>query len=490
MSDFVTSVRRALGIRSSSQVDLRGSQSMFGSIGNRAIPIPTSKDFIPNGFQGETIDLTGGDMPAHWLGLQGKMMQHWAYRYCAPLASVIDRLAAADANGRFEFINKDYTTRSSVNKNPKLLRIKRLFERPNPYQTSAEFQAQQLVIAKTHGYCPVLFICPVGFDKSYSKFMFNLDPIYVSPSANFEFDLFDDSKGGPIKEWTGNVLGSSFTIRGEDVLLIKDGFVEDNVGGVNLPVSRIAGLDYFISNICAAMEADNVLLKKKGPLGVFSHDPKPDMAGWIPLSNDQKDELQTDLKRYGLTLGQLQYIISKTPLKWNAMSFNLRDLMTKETTRQGIDGICDRFDYPAELMSGKNATYENRNSAEKFLYQNNVIPFSLRKADRYTIWFNIEDCLIHWDYDHLPVLQEDSVKAAQAEKFLSEALELDWKGGMITRNQWREAKGYDTVSGEDIYYPEWAADNGISLTSESQDTNKTKIKKKNGSAQKDTGTEE
>ena len=141
---------------------------------------------------------------------------------------------------------------------------------------------------------------------------------------------------------------------------------------MGLPLSKVAGLDFFISNICASMEADNVLLKKKGPLGAWSFDPKPDMAGTIPMTPDDKKEIQEDLKQYGLNWHQFQYVVSKIPLKWNAMSFNLRDLMTKETTRQGIDGICDRFGYPAELMSGKNATYENRSSAEKFLYQNNI----------------------------------------------------------------------------------------------------------------------
>ena len=226
---------------------------------------------------------------------------------------------------------------------------------------------------------------------------------------------------------------------------------------MGLPISKVAGLDYSVSNICAAMEADNVLLKKKGPLGVFSYDPKPDMAGTIPLNPDDKQELQDELARYGLTAGQLQYIISKKPLKWNAMSFNLRDLMTKETVRQGIDSICDRFGYPAELMSGKNATYENRNSAEKYLYQNNIIPFSIRRMSRYNTFFNLDEvgASLSLDYNHLPVLQEDIMKAGQARKAMSESLVLDWESGLITFNEYRKLSNLDEVAGMDIYYPDW-----------------------------------
>lgn len=171
------------------------------------------------------------------------------------------------------------------------------------------------------------------------------------------------------------------------------------------------------------------------------------------MTPTQKDEIQNDLKQYGLTMGQLQYIVAKTPLKWNAMSFNVQELMTKETVRQGIDGICDRLGYPAELMSGKNATYENRNSAEKYLYQNNIIPFSLRRMAKYCDFFSIEG--LQLNYDHLPVLQEDIVKASTAAYATTQALTLDWQNGMITYNEYRVALKRDPVAGMDIYYPEY-----------------------------------
>ena len=169
----------------------------------------------------------------------------------------------------------------------------------------------------------------------------------------------------------------------------------------------------------------------------------------------EQTELQTDLNRYGMTLGQLQYMVSKMPIKWNSMSFNVQELMTKETVRQGIDGICDRMGYPAELMSGKNATYENRSSAEKFLYQNNVIPFSCRRMARYNKFFGLDSYLISMNYSHLPVLQEDVMKESQSKRYLSQSLLINWNAGIITFNEYRIASGYEEVSGMDIYYPEY-----------------------------------
>lgn len=444
----------------SSQVDLAGSESMFGSIGQGG-NLPGNFDFLPSDANGGTIDLTGNsiNVNARWLGLDNKSMQFWAYNYCSPLSAVIDRLAEADANGIIEFRDEDGITlkKEKVNRNPKLLRIKRLLKKPNPWQTWEEYDSEQVVLCKIFGYCPVFAICPAGMDKSFSVALINLSPFYAQPQFNYEFDLF--KKDSPIKLWRITILGKSYEIPAEDVLLIKDGFINTTNNSNVLPISKIAGLDYFVSNICAAMEADNVLLKKKGPLGVFSHAAKPDIAGMVPMTPGAKDDLQDDLKRYGLTSGQLQYIVSKWPVKWEAMSFNLRDLMTKETIRSGIDGICDRFGYPAELMSGKNATYENRNSAEKFLYQNNIIPFSLRRMSRYNYFFGLEESMLYMDYNHLPVLQEDIMNAGQARRANSESIQIDWEGGRLSWNECRVLQDMDEVSGMDIYYPEWLEKN-------------------------------
>ena len=445
-------IQRATG------VDLSGANSIFGTIGSNKLAAMAGQGFFPIDGSGRTMSVgDGGNVQPTWIGLQSKTMQFWAYNYCSPLATVIDRLAEADTNGRIEFVNEKLETVDTVNKSPKAYRIKSLFNNPNPLQTYEELNSQQLVYCKMFGYCPVLCIAPAGFDKSYTKWMFNINPLFADPVVNYDYDIFATSgpNMNPIKEWRVRVQNRYFTIPAEDILLIKDGYIDAQSDIPGIPLSKIAGLDFFVSNICAALEADNVLLKKKGPLGVFSFDPKPDMAGWTPMKPEDKNDLQADLAKYGMTVGQLQYIISKVPIKWNSMSFNVQELMTKETVRQGIDGICDRFSYPAELMSGKNATYENRSSAEKYLYQNNIIPFSLRRMARYNQFFGLDTIQLYMDYDHIPVLQDDILKAGQSEKAKSEALTMDWQNGIITYNDYRKAKGYDTIPNMDLYYNEY-----------------------------------
>ncbi len=446
------------GLNLRTSIDFNSAQNLFGTLGRAGMIVPSPAGFIPTDDKGNIIDLNGDglDGEAKWLGLDNKFQQFRAYNFCAPLAAVIDRLAAADTNGRVEFVNEsDGTTVKNINKNPKLLRVKRLLKKPNPMQTWEEFNSEQIVLCKIFGYCPVFAVGPVGMDKSFTTALFNLNPFITTPVPSDDFDYYGNSN--PIKSWMITIFGKQYNIPSEDILLIKDGFVGGKTDNLGLPVSKIAGLDFFVSNICAAMEADNVLLKKKGPLGIFSGEGVKDLAGLTPMTPALQDELQKDLSRYGLTIGQLQHVISKWPVKWVPTSFNARDLMTKETLRSGIDGICDRFDYPAELMSGKNATYENRSSAEKYLYQTNVIPFSLRRMTRYDEFFELDGVNIILDYDHLPILQEDIMHAGQAFKALSEGVDIAWKAGLLTFNQVLMKLEQDTISGMDIYYPQWLA---------------------------------
>ena len=465
MKPTLASQNRQLVLRNSNDlpiVNLAGRNNPFGTIAQSSTPLSTSMGFIPLGAEGQTLDLLNStNVGPNWLGLNTKSMQWWAYNYCSPLAAVIDRLAEANTNGRLQVIDT-YTgiQVKNLNKIPSVSRVMKLLKRPNPLQTWQEFNSQQEVLLKIFGYCPVFAVGPSGMDKTYTKMLWNLNPFYMTPQFDYEFDMMDTETKGPIRSWFFTLFGKSYTIPAEDIMLLKDGFVDNTLPNLGLPLSKVAGLDYSISNICAAMEADNVLLKKKGPLGIFSYDQRPDMAGQMPMNPADKDELQKDLERYGMTWGQLQYVISKASLKWNAMSFNLRDLMTKETARAGTDNICDRFGFPAELMSGKNATYENRHSAAQFLYENNIIPYSLRKMERYDEFFGFNDLMqysLNMNYNHLNVIQEDILKAGQAKYNLSEGLTLDWENGMITRDQYLIECEYDPIGGAEgnMYYPDY-----------------------------------
>lgn len=443
--------------------------NLFGSIAANGVLglFNGGRDFIPTDGSGGTLQLKGQN--AQWLGLSNKTMQYWAYCFCSPLAAVIDRLADADLNGFLEVIKTDGSEDNSKNESSK--HAFSLLRKPNPMQTWEEFRGEQVILKKIFGYCPVFRV--VVFDKV--KYLFNLNPFYCEPERNSNFSIFTDAR--PISYWNFNICGKQYRVDSEDILVLKDGYLgkTDETG---LPLSKVAGLDFSISNICAAMEADNVLLKKKGPLGFISHEPKPDnVVGYVGMTEDEKTEVQAALSKYGLSWQQFQFAISRVPIRWNPMSFNVRDLDTKGTIKTAIDMVCDRFSYPAELMSGKNATYENRSSSEKYLYQNVVIPYNNRDLNQYAPFLFVENAKIRSDFSDVPVLQESKVKAGESIRAQTEAYLIQFQNSLITLNRYRTLVGEDTVAGDDIYYSEYLKK--YNVTSENSGTQKSSGDKPN-----------
>ena len=416
--------------------------NIFGSMAG--VTPNTNVGFIPLNDKGDVI-LT--DTFPLWRNLQNKQMQYWAYLYCSPLASVIDRQTNADLNGIIEILNddEDYDT-TRYGKSVK----KRMLD-PNPLQDWYEFRGQQMAYKKVFGFCPVYKMEFASNPDKTSTYFWNLNPLYLDPVPNDNFSLVKSPN--PIKEWNVRLDATyndyTIVIPAEKIILLRDGYMSasDSLG---LPLSKIAGLEWAISNIMAAMEADNVLLRKKGPLGFISQDSSKDpVAGYVPLNPKEKKEIQDDLANYGLSWSQWQFVVTRHGLKWNPMSFNVRDLDTKGTIREGIDMICDRFGYPAELMSGKNATYENRTSSERWLINNVTIPENKRDMLKFTKYFETN---VTCYYGDMPVLQDAVLANGQGLKYRTEALDLQYKSGIITMNQYLIALEMDTVPDGDKYY--------------------------------------
>ncbi len=434
---------------------------LFGTIaGNTSLGrLPSDIGFIPDGTNGETIKIKGES--ATWLGLRVPLMQKYAYDYCYPLSSVIDRLAESDITGIIDTVYSGGKGDGNSATNDWAKRMRKLLKQPNPMQSWEQFRAQQTVYKKTYGYCPVLPFVPVGFeyDPSFATSIINLPPWLFGAVATYK--LIGKTKiTDIIKEYTCSIMGERVSFSPDKILLLEDSFVYDIAQNWMLPQSRLVGLDMAISNICAAMEADNVLLRKKGPLGFISHDAaavKDSTVGYLPMTAKEKEELQETLaKKYGMNWGQYQWAISRQAVKWNPTSFNVKDLGTKETVLAGARAICQRFGFPYVLFEDSDATFSNQERAHKKLYDNNVIPNNNRDMAKYNIFFKAEEngCRIQMDYSHLSVFQEDALNAGRARAYNDQGLQIEYLNDIITKNQWLELIGLEKIAGPegDLYY--------------------------------------
>ncbi len=450
--------------------------NLFGSIAGSAWQVQTKAgmQFIPFNNSGGTIQIAG--QKAVWLGLQNRLMQKYAYEFCYPLASVIDRLAEADLNGEVEIYNAKGKGKDKMAMSSYATRLRKLLEQPNPLQSWEQFRGQQLVYKRTFGFCPVLPIMPAGMesgDPSYCLALINLPPwnFEAIPTGKF---FGQSALDGLVKEYVCTMLNNRVTFTPDQLFILEDSFFQDEQTNFMLPKSRLVGLDMAVSNLCAAMEADNVLLRKRGPLGFISHDAaatKDAVAGYLPMTPDEKTELQNSLSEYGLNLEQFQYAISRQAVKWNPMSYDVKGLGTKETIVASEKAVCHRFGYSYILYEDSGATFANQSGAHKALYQNVIIPNAEKDFCKYNKFFKADENGIELeiDFSELPIMQEDELMKAQAAKAWDEALLTEYKVGLITKNMWLAARGMEPMPvGGDEYY---TAPAPVDMNTMNQNTN-------------------
>lgn len=435
--------------------------NLFGTIagGHGNVDTGHGMDFIPVNGEGGTMDVSGKNETASWLGLKNRKMQLYAYEYCYALASVVDRLAEYDLTGIVEIIKTKGKGKQDPAKNEWATAMRKRLAQPNALQSWEQFRGQQIVYKKVFGFCPVLPIVPVGFESQphFASAMINLPPWLFKAVGKNRF-VNQTSIKNVVDHYELTIEGETIKFKPEDLFILEDGFLQDECEDYLLPKSKLVGLDMAVSNLCAAMEADNVLLKRKGPLGFISHDSaatKDAISGYIPMQEEEKRELQQDLKRYGMSLKQYQWVISRQAIKFQSTGFDVSQLGTGETIVKSEKAICHRLGYPYVLFEETESAYANGENAASSVYQNNIIPNNQKDLNKYNKFFKAEEneCKIEAYFDHVSALQEDQLQQAQAKDANNSALEKEWNNGLITLNEWRTAIGYPTIPEGNIYKP-------------------------------------
>lgn len=376
-----------------------------------------------------------------------------AYNLCSPLKSIISKRAKAFNSGIRKVQNKN--TGKEV-KSGRAAEIRQLLKRPNALQTESQFMAQQNHYADIFGYCPVLKIIPTGMAGEISS-MWNIPP--------WLFDIEYTKKWLNQKNVSGIYSSYFMTWEGERVQIpFKDLFFifDDGIGteydtNLTIPDSRLLSNDFVVANIVAAYKSRNTLITKRGAIGILSNETVDGDSGSVPMRKEDKEGLQNDFKKYGLVGQAFQVIISDANLKWQQMGFPTKELMLFEEIEDDINRLCDAYGVPSVLMArGKDTTFENQNQGRKDFIENTIIPESSQRMEMLTngVIEDDDSLEIITDYSGLAVLQEDKSKAATARKTLDDALQIEYKAGLITKNDWREKLGEErlTDDGFDDYY--------------------------------------
>ncbi len=362
-----------------------------------------------------------------------------AYQSCPPVTAIINRKAQCFANGKMFVVNrKGKEAQTEVAK-----RLRKLFTRPNPLQTWKQFDAQNYIFQQVFGFCPVLAIKPIGFTENYyATSLWNIPPTMVKIKETGAIFYQTDLKG-MIESITLTYKKTETKLNVNDVLIMRD--FTPSFESLVIPDSRLKSMAMLVNNILGALESRNVLINYRGALGILS--PEKDQFGVAPINPDDKDELQRDFMRSGLTSQQWKFIISSAALKWQPMGIAPKELMLIEEVAECTKSLCDGFNYPPHLMGLIDPSFNNQNTAEKGLYQNAIIPESDSNMEQWNDFFQTEEygLEIQKDFSHLPVLQANKLEEAQTRFQLNQAKKMEFEAGLITLDQWLVALGEDPL---------------------------------------------
>ncbi len=424
---------------------------------------------------GETFySLTDRSFPRYMMGTYGTSSPKWlefrtredyvkAWEQCPPLASILINKAQADINGCVQFRYQGTKEPVKIPYNGAAKKLKKLFSKPNPLQTWRQFRAQQKIYQQLFGFCPVLVVKPAGFnDPLEATAMWNLPPQYVKIHTSGKL-LYATTINDIIDKFEFVYNNKTATLEVNDVILLNDQGI--SLTNEVVPDSRIRSLAYVISNVAAIFESLNVLITKRGALGILTNRAE-DQGGAIGLTPTQKKELQDDFKRYGLTKDQWQVIITNAQLEWQQMAMPVKDLMLLETLAASTQQLCDTYGYPFELVGNiKGVTFANKQQAKVMLYQDTIKPEGDADFEVYNQYFGLLDkdsdtaIEMYYSFDHVEALQQSAKDKAVADKTAAEAAKTKYESGAITLNRMREMLGEATVAGDDTYYSK-PVDNG------------------------------
>lgn len=378
------------------------------------------------------------DRREEWVSITGAERE--VYLTTPELKTVIDRLATMYANG----VWKHYDKEGKEIENSEF--VNRL-ENPNIFQSRNEFLTQWFIQRCLY---PGTFIYQLKGSalQDVPTALWNLSPSRIIVNRT-----------GKIWNMTSlDEIISSYELRNENGN--NDKFETDSIIQFNMPDpddpilgrSTLDALKMPISNIRAAYGYRNVILTKKGAIGMWSSEAK-DAMGTINLTAEEEKKISDQLvASYGIGDNQSKIMVSSKPLKWTAATYPTKDLMLFEEIDADKKAIIDMFGANEFMftsgVNAKGSTFTNVEMGNRLCYQDTIIPIADDYANGFTKRFGLAEKgeWLELCYNHLPILQDNEKEEAEEHKLNAETAEIMLRNG-YTAETINELLNWDAEGG-------------------------------------------
>lgn len=330
-------------------------------------------------------------------------------------------------------------------------KIYALFNRPNVLQSRWEFFLQRKIFEEVAGNSFTYGNFALGFGRNINSIsaLWNVWPAYMKfklAGKYFEATKLTDI----ITEWRFEVGNYKKTWEPDEILHKNKPNTNVNDG---LIFGRATAYSLIrpLSNIDMAYESRNVMMRNRGMRVMITSD-KGDASGNIPLSEDEKKDVQDAMKAYGTLEGQSQFFFSPAPLKADVIDQDVRKLGLFDEIATDAMMVCNAFGVPEILIKLylKGATFENQEAAVRRLYQGTLIPEAEddMNAINNFLGLNLTDWMIVPCFDHVAALQESEEKRAQTEERRKKTAMEEIKNKVITLDEYRAMFKYAPLTPE------------------------------------------
>lgn len=189
------------------------------------------------------------------------------------------------------------------------------------------------------------------------------------------------------------------------------------VDGINLFDSRskLDALKMPLSNLKKQYEKRNVLLINMFSLGILSSN-NTDGISSLPISEADVNKIRKDIKMRN----EGEVIITDKPLKFDPMTFPVKDLMLFEEMTADKLAIIDAFGLNQHMFGqgegGKGSTFSNVEMGERQAYNSTIIPATEILYDELTKQMKLDQQGMYLvpDFSHISVLKQDETRSADA----------------------------------------------------------------------------
>lgn len=318
---------------------------------------------------------------------------------------------------------------------------------PNYFQSKEEFFGQTTLFRDIFGNEFVYAFIPVGFTKPTGIFSLPSQNVEIKDQSAFTHDsrlpfYTYAEMPGFIEYWYNDMNSKSFILNKGNLLHLNDNRVSANdLAEFYMGMSKLDALQAPIANIVAAYEARNVLIVNRGAIGILSNASKDGVGGVAPMMPKEKQLLQDEFKKYGLTKNQWQVIITNLALNWQQMAIDVDKMKLFEECKEDTLKICDSYGTPYEMLSSiRNTTFDNKKEAQRQWYRDTIIPEANARIAGINRKFKTTErgYRLIPKFDHLPIFESEKKERAQSLMYTINALTKALEDGAISIEQYKD----------------------------------------------------